>query len=168
MGFPASTRRSQGALRVSRQRLLGPANSISPKSTRSYGTPGPPRQDRTDLEPCATSLRLFRYAVSAFLRLATRPAVPLLSLQSIAITHSRVMAKDDPRLPLLEKQQQDLYRAAIQRSGRPWKAIAGKAVSRRKRAENASSSSSAAFMPTSEECTSTHSPSTSKVSGFEG
>src|SRR6266566_3359257 len=77
MGFPASTRRSQGALRVSRQRLLGPANSISPKSTRSYGTPGPPRQDRTDLESCATGLRLFRYAVSAFLRLATHAKAKL-------------------------------------------------------------------------------------------
>ncbi len=38
------------------------------------------------------------------------------------------MAKDDPRLPLLEKQQEDLYGAAFQRSGRPWKAIAGKAI----------------------------------------
>ncbi len=37
-----------------------------------------------------------------------RESVPLLSLQSIAITQSRVMAKDDPRLPLLEKQQEDL------------------------------------------------------------
>src|SRR6266542_4370957 len=87
-----------------------------------------------------------------------RELVPLLSLQSIAITQSRVMAKDDPRLPLLEKQQQDLYRAAIQRSGRPWKAIAGKAVNRLKRALNDSSSSSGPFMPTSEESTSTHSP----------
>src|SRR6266542_2548706 len=70
---------------------------------------------------------------SCFISRTQRELVPLLSLQSIAITQSRVMAKDDPRLPLLEKQQQDLYREAIQRSGRPWKAIAGKAVNRLKR-----------------------------------
>ena len=67
------------------------------------------------------------------------------------------MAKDDPRLPLLEKQQEDLYREAVQRSGRPWKAIAGRAIKRPKTLKNDSSSSSAAFMPTSEESTSTHS-----------
>ena len=52
-----------------------------------------------------------------------------LSLQSIAITQSRVLVKDDPRKALLEKQQQDIYRAAFQRSGRAWKAIAGRAIS---------------------------------------
>src|SRR6266516_1668947 len=66
-------------------------------------------------------------------------------------------AKDDPRLPLLEKQQEDLYREAVQRSGRAWKAIAGKAIKRPKVSKNDSSSSSAPFMPTSEEWTRTHS-----------
>src|SRR6266536_4409756 len=89
-----------------------------------------------------------------------RELVPLLSLQSIATTQSRIMAKDDPRLPLLEKRQEDIYRAAIQRSGRSWKAIAGKAVSRPKVSKNDSSSSSAPLMPTSEEWTRDHSPST--------
>src|SRR6266536_5585171 len=89
------------------------------------------------------------------------------------------MAKDDPRLPLLEKQQEDLYREAVQRSGRPWKTIAGRAIKRPKTFKNDSSSSSAPFMPTSAGWTSTHSPltkaqaspectPTSKVSGFEG
>ena len=45
---------------------------------------------------------------SCLISRSQRELVPLLSLQSIAITHSRVMAKDDPRLPLLEKQQEDL------------------------------------------------------------
>src|SRR6266516_372351 len=84
--------------------------------------------------------------------------VPFLSLQSIAITQSRIMAKDDTRLPLLERQQQDLYREAVRRSGRPWKAIAGKAIKRPKTFKNDSSSSSAPFMPTSAGWTSTHSP----------
>ena len=53
----------------------------------------------------------------------------------------------------------DIYRAAIQRSGRSWKAIAGKAVSRPKVSKNDSSSSSAPLMPTSEEWTRDHSPS---------
>jgi len=39
------------------------------------------------------------------------------------------LVKDDPRKALLEKQQQDIYRAAFQRSGRAWKAIAGRAIS---------------------------------------
>src|SRR6266699_3417874 len=52
-----------------------------------------------------------------------------------------------------------IYRAAIQRSGRSWKAIAGKAVSRPKVSKNDSSSSSAPLMPTSEEWTRDHSPS---------
>src|SRR6266536_46257 len=41
---------------------------------------------------------------SATISRSQRELVPLLSLQSIAITQSRIMAKDDPRLPLLEKQ----------------------------------------------------------------
>src|SRR6266568_2056268 len=45
---------------------------------------------------------------SCFISRTQRELVPLLSLQSIAITQSRAMAKDDPRLPLLEKQQEDL------------------------------------------------------------
>src|SRR6266496_341269 len=68
------------------------------------------------------------------------------------------MAKDDPRLPLLEKQQEDIYRAAIQRSGRSWKAIAGKAIKRPKTLKNDSSSSSAPFIPTSASSTRFHSP----------
>jgi len=39
------------------------------------------------------------------------------------------LVKGDPRKALLEKQQQDIYRAAFQRSGRAWKAIAGRAIS---------------------------------------
>ena len=69
-----------------------------------------------------------------------------------------ISAKDDPRLPLLERQQQDLYREAVQRSGRPWKAIAGKAIKRPKTFKNDSSSSSAPLKPTSEESIRTHSP----------
>ncbi len=69
------------------------------------------------------------------------------------------LPKEDPRTALLEKQQMDIYREAIQRSGRPWKAIAGKAISRPKRLKNDSSSSSVPLLPTSEECTRTHSPS---------
>src|SRR6266700_5290067 len=46
----------------------------------------------------------------------------------------------------------------VQRSGRAWKAIAGKAIKRPKTLKNDSSSSSAPLLPTSEELTRTHSP----------
>src|SRR6266536_3946994 len=75
-------------------------------------------------------------------------------------TQSRVMAKDDPRLPLLEKASKRTF-TARRFSARGGPGRRGKAINRPKRALNDSSLSSAPFMPTSASQTRTHSPLTS-------